>query len=356
MAETHDVVDLTDNVSLKSDAKTEIKGKLTKKDDPSSIKMEEEQHVLNVTPANLREISSTPAYVNSINELPSFDEEELAPIATDVVTVENISRQELSAENEFADHTITTEEIELPDPYFEELYFPNLNGESTLTGISDEFLPDLHSERLSTSITRAEPSDQEITEPSVTSTTVTRTVVRNYEIPRLQDIMKTYMLGCDFPENVTLDDIDRICRCKLVRLKVVSTNNSTNQPSVLNKVTTKTCRVKLKLLQQEDLIKLGVLTVVKNPGALDTEQENPVDKVNMETEDDTLVRKDSDHGGPMARHKIHQLKLNKIQVDVILKTNCRRSYLSHNLYVQAVDAHNRINYISGKFMSYFMLS
>ena len=72
----------------------------------------------------------------------------------------------------------------------------------------------------------------------------------NASAPSLQDIVKTYMLGENYPYPILMDEITRICKLPIMRLQIVKTPLQPTRP----------CKVVVKKLKQLDLAKLGLIT------------------------------------------------------------------------------------------------
>ena len=71
-----------------------------------------------------------------------------------------------------------------------------------------------------------------------------------YETVSLQDTVKTYMLSSNYPHQISLDEIERVCKLLIMRIKVSTppTNNASSLPPVRN------CRVLVKQLDTQDLL------------------------------------------------------------------------------------------------------
>ena len=68
--------------------------------------------------------------------------------------------------------------------------------------------------------------------------------------PSLQDIVKSFMLGEHYPYPISMDEIARICKLPIMRIKIATTVPQPMRP----------CKVIVKKLKQLDLAKLGLIS------------------------------------------------------------------------------------------------
>ena len=102
-----------------------------------------------------------------------------------------------------------------------------------------------------------------------------------HEIVSLQDTVKTYMLSSNYPHQISLDDIERICRLPIMRIQVKTENTVIQQPPP---PPVRNCKIVLKPLKEQDLLlwqKPAIIEEELDPNSLPDLHETSV--VNMQS-------------------------------------------------------------------------
>ena len=297
-----------------------------KKKTDVSPKNEPDQYVLNVTPESLRQNTATPTYVQSITDLPSFDDDDNDSELLNTTPEISVETPEDGTLN------VCTEPTSEADPMFDDLFFPEITPDPTCTS----------SINLEKNQKRANKVQSETTPAT------------------LQDLVKSFMLGENFIHNITLEDIERICRCKLVLLRVVSTGN--DQIKEQPKITVKPCSVLLKRVKEVDLMKLGLICdadiAVSNDDSTKNvcseDQQDPLlpgndDAIEANTDSDELPDLVDPHGTsryPKRNIETVSYKDNNEESDLLTSNKKRRPLLSlkepSNTRLSAADRQKRV--------------
>ena len=126
-----------------------------------------------------------------------------------------------------------------PDPIFDSLFFPEI--ETSDVTLNQDNAADTDNEL---SMNTVEGNSSLVSHKSTVVQEVDATA------PSLQDIVKSYMLGEHYPYPILMDEITRICKLPIMRIKIAPTPLQPMRP----------CKVIVKKLKQLDLAKLGLIT------------------------------------------------------------------------------------------------
>ena len=319
--------------------KMETTERLGKKDQQQYCKPEPNDGRCNVLLASLN-MDPVPEYVYNISQLPSFDEDELVepdsrnnfnyPIPTKAITGRNIEADAESNANIYTvqvdnDDRDTESTDAVTDPLSDELYFPDVNfNEET-------------------------PHQQ-----SIEADYTVNAEIEVHEPDSLQDIVKSYMLNANYPHQVSLDEINRICKLPIMLLCVIPPKQVSPHKKTAETSSIKKCSVVVERLLQADLVKPGKTTEESKTESVSTnyDADLPSDTASaLEDDSDNDMLPDlvqsSEQRYPKRNISMVNYQDNEenemLQEDIVVKRNKRSSLVElKHLSSKRLAAHNSI--------------